>query len=348
MLNIKLLHTDNALTSFFVSRRYRAVRHLALIATAVIVSFNQVFLIYRGDKKVLGNILYVVAIMHTGMYLIVLYANYLVLVPKILLQNKHLRYVLFSFLMVLLIPFLSIVTELGIRDQYNLQHRITNYVSPLVLLDVISSSVITLICLYCCSIIVFFRRWKLGYLQIESLQERQSKLLLETIRNRLDNNFLRRTLNEVKNTLFIEPKNAIKILFLLSETLRYQLYDSNREAVTVASELKYLLNYLALEKINRSGFNFELSMEGERKMFFVLPMTFVPLIRPCILDHTTIVIVVRMDEQQLSFSFSSDSGVLPGREELDLMNSRLQFLSQATGVIFLNKDGGIDLEIRRK
>lgn len=60
--------------------------------------------------------------------------------------------------------------------------------------------------------------------------------------------------------------------------LRYQINDSSRERVSLASDIRFLNDYLNLEKIRRDNFQFTLRQEGEVDSIWIQPLLFIPFV----------------------------------------------------------------------
>jgi LytS/YehU family sensor histidine kinase len=62
-------------------------------------------------------------------------------------------------------------------------------------------------------------------------------------------------LNNANVLIKRNPEEASKVLFKLEDLLRYQINDSSRERVSLASDIRFLNDYLNLEKIRRDNFS---------------------------------------------------------------------------------------------
>ena len=60
-------------------------------------------------------------------------------------------------------------------------------------------------------------------------------------------------LNNANVLIKRNPEEASKVLFKLEDLLRYQINDSSRERVALASDIRFLNDYLNLEKIRRDS-----------------------------------------------------------------------------------------------
>ena len=72
---------------------------------------------------------------------------------------------------------------------------------------------------------------------------------LNVIRSQINPHFLFNTLNNIDSLINKDPGRASELLIKLSDEMRYMLYDANIEKIDIGSELKFLNNYLSLQKI---------------------------------------------------------------------------------------------------
>jgi len=80
-------------------------------------------------------------------------------------------------------------------------------------------------------------------------------------------------LNNVKALIRKDPEVATEVIMKLSDFLRYQLYENNEEKTPVSSELKFLANFLDLEKIRQENLNVVIEAEANKSE---LNSTYIP------------------------------------------------------------------------
>ena len=85
-----------------------------------------------------------------------------------------------------------------------------------------------------------------------------SNLKPNNLKNRISPDFLFDKLHQAAEYCLTEPSYTSRILLKLSHILRYQLYDSSREKALLSAEVKYLNNYLTLEKECNNKFDFKI------------------------------------------------------------------------------------------
>ncbi len=115
--------------------------------------------------------------------------------------------------------------------------------------------------------------------RILKLQNEQIQLQLSSLRSQINPHFLFNSLNVIY-ALAIEKKEGIKeAIIQLSDILRYIIYDSNTEKVTIKDEIKLLQNYIEFQKFRIHGINnisLELNIDSED--FLLYPMLLLPLV----------------------------------------------------------------------
>ena len=85
-------------------------------------------------------------------------------------------------------------------------------------------------------------------------------------------------LNNANVLIRKNPAEASKVLFKLEDLLRYQMNDSSRENVSLSSDIRFLNDYLNLEKIRRDKFEYTLIQEGDIDSVWLPPLLFIPFV----------------------------------------------------------------------
>ena len=134
-------------------------------------------------------------------------------------------------------------------------------------------------------------------------------------------------LNNANVLIKRNPEEASKVLFKLEDLLRYQINDSSRERVALASDIHFMNDFLNLEKIRRDHFQFTMDQEGDIDSIWIQPLLFIPFV-----------------ENAVKHSFDSEhpSSV---HFSFKVEENRLEFRCENTmpAVAVSNKVGGIGL-----
>jgi LytS/YehU family sensor histidine kinase len=114
--------------------------------------------------------------------------------------------------------------------------------------------------------------------QAEEMLEQKSQAELNLLKSQVQPHFLFNTLNNIYYEAYRESPRTALLIGRLSDIMRYFVDESPREKVSLATEIKFLENYIALEEIRiRYGVtvNFDKEYEGEPMLPPMLLMTFV-------------------------------------------------------------------------
>lgn len=126
----------------------------------------------------------------------------------------------------------------------------------------------------------FLREFFRKQVQLIKAENEQLKTELSLLKSQVNPHFLFNTLNNLYG-LIVQQQNeqAASITLKLSDLMRYLLESSKIEKVSLQKEIKFLKDYLALEKI-RLAQNVDMCFEisGFKNEVFVAPLLFIPLV----------------------------------------------------------------------
>jgi Histidine kinase len=114
--------------------------------------------------------------------------------------------------------------------------------------------------------------------QTEQMLEQKSLAELNLLKSQVQPHFLFNTLNNIYYEAFRESPRTALLIGRLSDIMRYFVDESPKEKVSMAAEVQFLENYIALEKIRiRHGVKvvFHKEYEGDPFLPPMLLMTFV-------------------------------------------------------------------------
>ncbi|MDL2247568.1 histidine kinase [Bacteroides sp. OttesenSCG-928-J23] len=316
---------NSFLPLFLLGSKYRIWRHLILILVGVIITFNQVFIAYQDSQSILGNRIYLICFSSFVAYLVAMYFNYFYLTPKLLLKGKYIAYTIALCIIVLLLPTLSIAGEYWVRHTLGLLHRITSYTNPLILIDNLSATVITVVCFCGVSVIILFRQWMTGNQQVAQLEKEHIKSELNKLKGQIAPAFLSKTLRNASSSAELEPQKASDMLMELGQLLRYQLYDAGRDRILLKSEINFLIKFIELEQKNNPGIQYRIHIAGDINNTFVAPMLFISLIQCIITDSSMLDLFFKLEENRtLTFLCKTDAKKPLNNDQFSLVKQRLE------------------------
>ena len=161
----------------------------------------------------------------------------------------------------------------------------------------------------------------------EKMKRHKAQFEYLKLKQQVNPHFLFNMLNNANVLIKRNPEEASKVLFKLEDLLRYQINDSSRERVSLASDIRFLNDYLNLEKIRRDHFQFTVEQEGDIDSIWIQPLLFIPFV-----------------ENAVKHSFDSEH---PSSVHLSFKveENRLEFRCENStpAVAVSNKVGGIGL-----
>jgi len=174
----------------------------------------------------------------------------------------------------------------------------------------------------------------------KELEKKNLQSEVNLLRSQINPHFLFNTLNNIDALVRKDPEQASELLIKLSVQMRYMLYDSNTEKISLSSEVEFIKDYISLQKLrmrNQKAVRFLLN--GEFKTRVIAPMLFIPFIENAFKhcsdkEHTgAIEIEITENNEQLDFFITNlfdpdDTGIKDKRGGigLDLVRRRLKLI----------------------
>jgi histidine kinase len=131
-------------------------------------------------------------------------------------------------------------------------------------------------------ILSFVFRIALAYFRIkrqaEQMLEQKSQAELNLLKSQVQPHFLFNTLNNIYYEAYREAPRTALLIGRLSDIMRYFVDESPKERVTLAAEVKFLENYIALEEIRvRHGVQVDFHKEYDGELLLP-PMLLMPFV----------------------------------------------------------------------
>ncbi|WP_171754328.1 histidine kinase [Vibrio sp. 99-8-1] len=118
--------------------------------------------------------------------------------------------------------------------------------------------------------------------KIEALEKLQLKTELDFLKHQINPHFLFNALNSVYTMSFLEDKSTPEKILMLSDMLRYVLYDCNNEKVSVSREISYLNSYIIFQKLKSNDEkNITFELDKFEESIKISPMLLMPFVENC-------------------------------------------------------------------
>jgi LytS/YehU family sensor histidine kinase len=154
--------------------------------------------------------------------------------------------------------------------------------------------------------------------KVERLKAEQLYSELDNLKSRISTEFLLNKLHKSAKLCRIYPSKSSRILLQLSRVLRYQLYDCSRESVLLSSEIKFLNDYLALEKACNDNLDFKIIAPDSIPNCFIPPLLFISIVEKslkCLSGREDSVWI------SLEFSFTEEALILTCTDNREVMDT---------------------------
>lgn len=186
-------------------------------------------------------------------------------------RQMLLRLALFYFgvLIIAFIMFIGIYTF-----QYMVRgHSFSNYFDNLKYIEMKGFVIATFIGFAFGALIFLYAQWDDALKRVQKLKEEKLIFQYETLKSQVNPHFLFNSLNSLSSLIKTDPDLSEEFVQKLSSVYRYILENREKEMIPLSTELKFVENYFAIQKI-RDGEKIDLKVEilGEEYMD-VLPVS---------------------------------------------------------------------------
>jgi len=209
-------------------------------------------------------------------YALLVYFNLYILIPKVLLAKKKLRYVLFLSTGLFLITMLSswsldvyfrnvnIQTTASFFGSY--EGRISIVTELLVLVGISMS-------------LSFYSQWNQKEKYAAEIEKKKLEAELQQLKSQINPHFLFNSLNSIYILLGQNLDLGKETLIQFSDLLSHQIYENNKESIALSKEIENLKNYIKIEKVRHVDvLQLEYAFPANENNLFVTPMLFLPII----------------------------------------------------------------------
>lgn len=252
------------------------------------------------------------------------YINLSVLIPS-LLSNK--RYLLYALSVAILVPVAAQLNILffdrwidAILPGY---YFISYYSFPDIISFIVAYLSVT-------TLMKLSRGWFMlsdATLKLSELQKENAEAELKVLRSQINPHFLFNSLNSVYSLALNKSEKTPETILKLSEILRYVIYETGKDFISLSKEIKYLMDYIDLQKIRSdSRAKVTIDVTGETEGVMIAPMLLLPLVENSFkhgvkgsADKSFIKIEISSAGKDFYFSITNNKGIV---DDVDLKDYR--------------------------
>ncbi len=181
-------------------------------------------------------------------YAIIFYLNYFLFINKFLFQKKTLLFILINIILIIL--FVWIKQETFKIFAESRPPRPPKFDTPPSLSFFIYIDSISLIIPIVFAIATRIgERWLKTEAEKKEIENMKLQTELQHLKYQIQPHFFFNSLNNIYSLVDISPEKAKETLHSLSKLMRYLLYDSNTEKVSLAREIDFMNNYIELMQV---------------------------------------------------------------------------------------------------
>ena len=250
---------------------------LKVIGVFLIISF----MVFRGNLvREVGfgfNLSTGINLLMIFTFMGLIYLNTNVLIPKYLFKGRWKAYAVY---MGYLIGFMSLFMMSGLyilKQYYKIPDQIVT-INPVFFLFLWINVIAFILYFLTFSFTLFFRRWVTDQQLLNKLENNNLQAELTRLKEQVQPDFLSKMLDEAQLLAKKDADKASALIFKLSSLLRYQLYESAREKVFLSDEIRFVTDYLDLEKMCDERLEYKIQVENEVRYIQIPPLLFMPII----------------------------------------------------------------------
>lgn len=209
--------------------------------------------------------------------LMVVYINYFLLMPRLLLKGATMRYILLT---------LATIIIGALLQRWFAFYHINELIFPnwdqgsfwQLYRFVQAGMIITSPMIFLIGITVIYRLVE-SQRKLAEIAEERTKAELQYLKNQINPHFFFNTLNNLYGLALSKSDKTPEVVMKLSELMSYMLYDTRQNTVPLSKELNYIQNYIELEEVRYEGrFSCNVRMEGEVERVSLPPMLLLPFV----------------------------------------------------------------------
>lgn len=111
------------------------------------------------------------------------------------------------------------------------------------------------------------------------LNQKNYEMELALMKAQINPHFLFNTINNIDVLIQKDPSKASEYLNKLSDIMRFMLYETKTEKISLEKELSYIEKYVELQKIRTTNLNYvKYEVKGNPENLSIEPMLFIPFI----------------------------------------------------------------------
>ena len=220
----------------------------------------------------------VIAVESTVFYALILYGNASFLIPRLYWKGRKVLYVVVSIIFLIVVTVGRLWCEYLASNYFLKGEKMPSNHAGAFFYDLFYDILIFIVGIIFRLSLDYFRISK----QQEELKKRTAEAELNLLKSQVQPHFLFNTLNNLYALTLKKSDLAPETVLKLSNIMEYMIYESNETMVPLEKEIKYLKDYIDLERLRQSQkttINFEVNghVNGQQ----IAPLLLLPFVEKC-------------------------------------------------------------------
>ena len=200
-------------------------------------------------------------------FIAVFYLNYVVLVPKFLLNKKIIIYVAISLaLIIFIIIFLEPLLKKSLQPTFPRGNFNDNFPRPREGSINLRPPILLLLFFALSTCVKLVSEWYKSEKERTLVASQKINSELSFLKAQLNPHFLFNTLNSIYSLANKKSDDTTVAIVTLSELMRYMIYEANEEFISLEKEIEYIKNYISLQLLRlRDSSGVKINVHGSLK-----------------------------------------------------------------------------------
>jgi len=238
------------------------------------------------------------------------YINYLIILPTFLNRKKYLWCALSIFFVVMIFSFI----KCGLA--YYFYDIVIKRGGSKVVIDFwyyySSAAFVSCFFILLSTVLKFIQDWFLNEKVKSNLENENLIAELAFLKSQINPHFLFNSLNNIYSLAYQKSEKTPEAILKLSEIMRYMLYESNEDKVTLSAEIRYLENYIELQKLRfKDNIYIKFEINGNPLGLMITPLVLISFVENAFKHgiatdiENPISIVLNLSDDKLLFHVSN-------------------------------------------
>lgn len=238
------------------------------------------------------------------------YINYLIILPTFLNRKKYLWVALSILLLVMVTAFI----KCGLA--YYFYDIVIKRNGSKVVIDFwdyySSAAFVSCFFIFLSTVLKFIQDWFLNEKVKSNLENENLIAELAFLKSQINPHFLFNSLNNIYSLAYQKSEKTPEAILKLSEIMRYMLYESNEDKVTLSAEIRYLENYIELQKLRfKDNIYIKFEINGNPLGLMITPLVLISFVENAFKHgiatdiENPISIVLNLSDDKLLFHVSN-------------------------------------------